>query len=155
MTNLSPAVIEALEAERDALNARFAQSVRGGVQIDRDACLRHVRDAVAPLVDQVHAVWPERARNVVTSLFEVSLDLFSAALLGPEAKSPWVERVWHEILPAATWLLAREPRQVAGCLCNAAAQIAGQQGARPHNGWSGCGTLRRRASRCRHCFKPA
>jgi len=133
MTKLSPVFIEALDAEREALNARFAQSVRSGVAIDREAFLGHLRDAVAPLVQQVQAVAPERARGVVVPLFDVSLDLFSAALLGPEAKSCWVERVCHEVLPAATRLLARDPRQVTGCLCNAAVQIAGQRGTRPQH----------------------
>ena len=133
MTKLGPVFLAALEAERDALNARFAQSMRGGVRIDREAFLRHLRDAVAPLVDQVQAVLPERARGVVVPLFDVSLDLFSAAWLGPEAKSLWVERVWREVLPAATRLLARDPRPVTGCLCNAAVQIASQRGTRPQH----------------------
>ena len=133
MTHLSPVFVEAIRSDRDALNARFAHRERGGVRIDREAFLRHLRDAVAPLVEQVQAVLPERARSSVAPLFDVSLDLFSAALLGPEAKSPWVERVWHEVLPAATRLLARDPRQVTGCLCNAAVQIANQRGTRPQH----------------------
>jgi hypothetical protein len=133
VTSLSPTVVDALEAERDSLNARFAQSLRGGVRIDQHAFLRHLRDAVAPLVDQVQAVLPERAASVVRPLFDVSLDLFSAALLGPEAKSRWVECVWHEVLPGTTLLLARDPRQVTGCLCNATVQIANQRGTRPQH----------------------
>jgi hypothetical protein len=131
VTSLSSVFVEALQAERDALNARFEQRLLDGVRIGHQAFLRHLRDAVAPLVDRVQAVLPERARSVVVPLFDVSLDLFSAALLGPEAKSPWVECVWHEVLPAATRLLARDPRQVTGCLCNAAVQIANQRGTRP------------------------
>ena len=68
------------------------------------------------------------------ALYDVSLDLFAASLLGPEAKLPFLERLWREVLPAAARLLAREPQRVAGALNNATYQIASQPGTRP-NEW--------------------
>jgi hypothetical protein len=125
------AFVRALEEQRDALNARFALRMRGGSRIDGGAFLRHLQQAVAPLVGQVHALLPERTAGALAALYDVSLDLFAASLLGPEAKMPWVGRVWSDLLPAAPSLIARDAQQVAGCLSNAAFQIAGQRGARP------------------------
>lgn len=123
--------IAALEEDREALNMRFALRLRGGQRIDGPAFLTHLQESVSPLIEQIHAALPERSRAAVTALYEASLDLFASALLGPEAKMPWVERVWRELLPRATKLLAREPQRVAGCLSNAAYQVASQPGTRP------------------------
>lgn len=128
MAELPAAFIEALEAEHDALNARFLLRLRGGARIDGRAFLEHLGNAVAPLAERIHAILPERTRTAVVTLYDVSLDLFAASLLGPEAKSPLIGRVWTDLLPLVARLLAREPQQVAGCLCNAAFQVASQQG---------------------------
>ena len=131
MNQLPAAIAAVLEAERDALNARFALRQRGGARIDGRAFLAHLQEAVAPLAEQIHAILPERTRNAVLTLYDVSLDVFAASLLGPEAKTPLIGRVWTDLLPLVVKLVAREPQQVAGCLCNAAFQIAGQQGTQP------------------------
>lgn len=134
MTDIPQAVIALLDAHRDALNDRFAARRRGGAKIDAAAFLAHVRDAVGPLVAAVHARLPERAPAVLVSLYDASLDLFAASLLGPESKLPAMPRVWAELLPNAVTLLAREPVSLVGCLCNALFQVAQQRGTRPE-GW--------------------
>jgi len=144
--NQLPAAFAAvLEAERDALNARYTLRQRGGSRIDGVAFLAHLRQAVAPLAEQIHAILPERTRTAVLALYDVSLDLFAASLLGAEAKTPLIGRVWTELLPLVVKLLAREPQQVAGCLCNAAFRIAGQLGTKP-NTW-----LARMQAAAPHC----
>ncbi len=132
MTQLSPAFVETLRAEREKLNGKFAHRLRGGHRIDADAFLQHLEQRVAPLVEQVEVVMPERTRGALLALYDASLDLFAASLLGPDAKMPWVQLVWSNVLPAvAAEVLARQPQQVAGCLCNASFQIASQRGTRP------------------------
>jgi hypothetical protein len=128
---LHPALLAVLESERDALNARFTFRLRGGSKIDPQAFMSHLRDTIDPLVRSVHGVLPERVRGVVVALYDVSLDLFAASLLGPEGKLPLMERLWRELLPPAAKLLAREPQRVAGSLANALFQIATQPGTRP------------------------
>jgi hypothetical protein len=117
-----------LETQRDALNASFALRQRAGAKIDPAAFLDHLRRRVAPIVVAVDAVWLERTPAVVAALYEVSLDLFAASLLGPEARLPLVGRVWDELLPTLVTLLARQPQQVAACLSNAAVHVASQPG---------------------------
>ena len=128
---LHPSFVEALREDREALNARFAARRLAGEQLDGDALMEHLLTAVEPLVHAVHGVRPERARGIVVPLFDASLDLLAASLVGPQAKSPHVTRVWRELLPAAAKLLAREPLRVAGCLSNAVAHLISQRSARP------------------------
>jgi hypothetical protein len=128
---LHPSFVEALREDREALNARFATRRLAGEQLDGDVLTEHLRTAVEPLVRAVHGVLPERARGIVAPLFDASLDLLAATLVGPQAKSPYATRVWRELLPAAARVLAREPLRVAGCLSNAIAHLTSQRGARP------------------------
>lgn len=145
MTELPAAFVAALEAERDALNARFAQRARSGSRMDREAFLQHLRELLAPLAGQIQAVLPERTRSVVVALYDVSLDLFAASLLGPDARTPLVRQVWTDVLPSAITLLARQPQQVAGCLCNAVVHVSEQRGTRPES-W-----LTRMSQAAPHC----
>jgi hypothetical protein len=68
---------------------------------------------------------------VTSALFDVSLDLFDAGLLGSAPKHPHVRAAWQQVLPATARLLARDPLRVAGCCSNAIDFIANQAGARP------------------------
>ena len=131
MADITRPVAALLDAQRDSLNERFAARRRGGARIDPPAFLEHVRDTVGPLLADVHARLPERSPAVLTALYDASLDLFAASLLGPEAKLPAMQRVWAELLPNAITLLAREPVSLVGCLCNALFQVAQQRGTRP------------------------
>lgn len=131
MNAVSPAFAAALADRRDSLNERFALRRRAGAKIEPAAFVAHLQGAVGPLVELVHAKYSERTPAVLTALYDASLDLFAASLLGPEAKFPTIQRVWTELLPNAVALLAREPVALVGCLCNATFQIAGQRGANP------------------------
>jgi len=130
-TDLHPALVEALRADRESLNQRFALRQRAGARIDEQAFQEHLRTTVNELVGSVASVQPERVRAVVNALFDVSLDLFAAGLLGPNPKHPHVRAAWREVLPVAARLLARDPTQVAGCLSNAADNLAAHASARP------------------------
>ncbi len=122
----------ALERSRDRLNARFALSRKSGDGIDPDAFLDHLATAVGPLIESVAEKIPDRTTATTEALFDVSLELFSAALLGPGAKSTTVRSIWTDLLPQIpTDLLARDPRQIAAAFSNAAANISATQGSRP------------------------
>lgn len=131
MPEVPPAFAAALETQRDALNAAFALRQRAGAKIDPSAFLEHLQTRLSPIVAAVEASRPERIAGVVAALYDVSLDLFAASLLGPEARLALVGRVWDELLPAMSTLLARKPQEVAACLSNAAMQVASQPGTRP------------------------
>jgi hypothetical protein len=122
-----------LAEECENLNRRFRLRLAAGVRLDPAAFLEHVRERIMPLAMQIQQCLPERLRQAVLALYDVSLDLFAVSQLGPEAKSPWVRRVWEELLPTLPVLLGREARRVAGALSNAVLQVANQVGARPEN----------------------
>jgi hypothetical protein len=128
---IHPAFAAILESDRDSLNQRFAIRQRAGAKIDGPAFEQHLRTTVNELVSGVAQLLPERVRVVTNALFDISLDLFSAGLLGPTVKHPHVSRAWHEVLPRAALLLARDPRRVAGCLSNAVDHVASFPSARP------------------------
>jgi hypothetical protein len=130
-TEIHPALAEALRADRESLNQRFALRQRAGARIDQRAFQEHLRTTVNELIGGVARVQPERLRAVVHALFDVSLDLFATGLLGPHPKHPHIRAAWREVLPVASRLLAREPTQVAGCLSNAVDHLAAHPPARP------------------------
>lgn len=129
--DLHPALVEALRVDREVLNQRFALRQRAGVRIDESEFQDHLRTLVNELIGDVARVQPERVRAVVHALFDVSLDLFAAGLLGPSPKHPHVRAAWRDVLPSAIRLLARDPARMAGCLSNAADHLAAHASARP------------------------
>jgi hypothetical protein len=126
-----PAFVEILRADRASFNRRFAQRQRAGARIDDTAFGQHLRTTVNALVADVAKLLPERVRAVVNALFDVSLDLFAAGLLGPSMKHPHVASAWREVLPQTTKLLARDPMRIAGSLSNAVDHMAAHRSARP------------------------
>ena len=131
MAAVSLAFAALLTAQREALNERFAARLRAGAKIDPGAFQTHLGDTIGPLLTAVHARYPERAPAVLNAMYDASLDLFAASLLGPETKLPAIHQVWTELLPSAIALLAREPVSLVGCLSNATFHVAQQRGTRP------------------------
>jgi hypothetical protein len=129
--SIHPAFAEVLRTERDSLNQRFALRRRAGARIDEAAFHEHLRTTVNDLATGVAPLLPERVRAVVNGLYDVSLDLFAAGLLGIETKHPHVITAWRDVLPQAMKLLARDPHRLAGCLSNAVDHLAGYPSARP------------------------
>jgi hypothetical protein len=138
---LHPVLVEALRADGEALNGRFRRRQQAGARIDGTAFQEHLRTTVNNLIGGVARVRPERIRAVLDGLFDVSLDLFAASLLGPVTKHPHVQAAWREVLPQAARLLAQEPRQVAGCVSNAVDHLAAHPAARPGEWIDGMGKL--------------
>jgi hypothetical protein len=128
---LHPALIDTLRTDRESLNMRFALRQQSGARIDEAAFQNHLQTTVNSLVASVADVLPERTRSVTNALFDVSLDLFAAQLLGQTTKHPHVVTAWHEILPQAIRFLAREPLRLVGSLSNAIDNVASQSGGRP------------------------
>ena len=132
--SITGAAAEALERNRERLNARFLAARRAGASIESGAFLDHVANCIAPIVNAVAQQFPERALATMEALFDVSLELFRASMLGEAAKSPLVVRVWREMLPQLPSWIGRDPRQVAASLSNAAVNLSQTPGTR-HDEW--------------------
>lgn len=128
---LHPAFAEALRVERESLNQRFTLRQRTGARIDEQAFQQHLRTTVNSLVALIADGHAERVRAVVNAVFDASLDLFAAGLLGPVTKHPHVRDAWREVLPHAAHLLARDPARVVGGLSNGADHVAAHSSGRP------------------------
>jgi hypothetical protein len=128
---LTGPLADALARQREPLNARFADARRTCSTLDANALFEHLTGTLDPIVRAVAKVLPERVDAVTLALYELSLELFVARLLGPEAKTPCVAAVWRELLPVAAAPVAREPGRLAACTSNAIVNIAGTPGARP------------------------
>jgi hypothetical protein len=122
---------DALDRNRERLNAKFALLRKSGAPVDGDALLDHLAEAVEPVVRKVSAIVPARVDSTLLALYELSLELMSSSLLGANGKYPVLRDVWARLLPALAEHVARDPRRVTGCLCNAAYNVACASGARP------------------------
>jgi hypothetical protein len=139
---------EALERGRGRYNARFAAARKGGAPLDGDSFLVHLGNAIEPVVDSVAAKTVNSVDHIdrtLDALFDVSLELFAASLLGPKSKSPAVSDVWTKLLPAIPRLVSRDAKTVAAALSNAAYNLSRSRGARPED-W--IAEMRRIAPRC-------
>jgi len=134
---ISPIVAAALERNREKLNARFARARRGGAGLDGEAFLTHVRETIAPIVESAGRVAPQSVDFVLEGLFELSIELFAAGLIGPGRKSAMIAELWRRVLPPAGRALDRGARLVAASLSNAAFHIERTSGARG-NEWINC-----------------
>ena len=117
-TILTGPLADALKRGRDGYNARFA-AARKARPIDADAFFAHLAQVVDPIVRAVAAEFAEKVDQVTSELYSLSLELISASVIGPGAKSRQVEQAWRVLLPLVPRLLAREPGRVAACVTNA------------------------------------
>lgn len=131
MTALPVSFARALEAGRERFNALFAQARRDTPRLDPDAFTEHLRRNVAPIVEAVAGVAPDRLGDVVEVLYELSLELVGKEILGPRTRYPALNDGWGRLLPALPRLLAAEPRWLAGSLSNALHQLSTTPDARP------------------------
>jgi len=122
---------EVLAKHRDACNEKFAAANGHSGELDATAFLAHLADTVDPIVRSVARLFAERAETTALVLYGLSLELFSAGLLGPENKSPWVLEAWRNLLPELPVLVAHEPMRVTASITNAVLNIAATPGARP------------------------
>lgn len=130
MQLLTGPLSEALKQGRESFNARFVAARKTDGRIDGEAFLCHLAEVVDPVVRAVAADFAEKTGPLTEALYDLSLDLFGAALLGPHAKSPAIADAWQRLLPRMPRLIAREPARVAGSIANAVYNLAGTPGTR-------------------------
>jgi hypothetical protein len=115
---ISPAFARALEAGRPRYNTLFAQARRGNGRLDGAAFLLHLRRSVDPVVTAAEASSADSVPAVVDALYEVSLELLSKGVLGPDARSPDVDRLWPAMLCGCARFLAEDARTLVAALSN-------------------------------------
>lgn len=122
------AFAEALEAGRPHFNALFAQARRSMPSLDPGAFAGHLRNTVAPIVEQVARARPDRVAEVVDQLYEFSLELVGKELPG---RYPALTEGWQALLGGLPEHLAGAPRLFAGSITNALYNLSIVPEARP------------------------
>lgn len=117
-----------LEENRQTWNAHFAMAKREHKRLDGPAVLEFLRETLAPIVDAVDAVAPERAATVAERLYVLSLPLLARDLIGPAARRPALNDGFS-LLPALAHRLVEAPDRLPRAIINALHHL--DQGARP------------------------
>ena len=125
---LTGAVAAELAAGRDRYNNLFLSARREHRRIDADAVLAHVRHRLPPAVEAVAAIEPAAVPKVMTTLYELSLELIGRELLGPQAQAPQLNLVFDQLLPAMPRLLAAAPAKLTSALVNAVHKLSQERG---------------------------
>lgn len=112
-----------LRAQRAQYNARVTQAKHRYPTLDTDAFSVFLKTSLDSVVRAVDTVLPERVQTVVPIAYDIALQLVGQALAGPGARSQWVDRVWQEVIPHYSGLVAENPTPVLGTLTNAALNL--------------------------------
>lgn len=128
---VSPALTNALAAERTRFNAQVAEMRRRDPRFDVAALAAFIRTGLDAVARAVDGVAPQQTIAATRSAFDIALTLVAQGLVGPAARNPFVERAWCAVAPACARLLAGHAREVLAMLSNAATSVASIQGAHP------------------------
>jgi hypothetical protein len=90
-----------------------------------------VQQQLDPVVSAVEAVAPSRTAAVTLAAYDIGLLLCAQGLAGPASRSPLVNQLWREVLPAIAPRIAELPHDLLGALSNAAVHVGSVEGARP------------------------
>jgi hypothetical protein len=113
----------ALEKNRETLNARIAALRLDGQRLDRDALSEVLGSDVAPAVEVLHPIDEAAAERAALALFQLTVELLAASVIGPNARTPSIATAWRELLPLSPKLLRLEPRRFAGAIVNAVSHL--------------------------------
>lgn len=122
---------QVLAGGRAQFNARAAEARRRWPAFDTAAFAGFLQDGVDGFVAAVAAAAPDRTGSVALAAYDIALELVGQGLAGPQARSPLVDRLWREVLPAYARVAAAHPAEVAGMLTNAVVHLGTVEGARP------------------------
>jgi hypothetical protein len=120
-----------LAADRVRFNAKFAEARQRHPRLEPEAFADLLRTTVAPLVEAVGQVCPEKTAEAAEALYDLALDLLGKELLGPHSRQPALAAAWHSLLPQLPRFVAEAPRWCVGAISNALYNLSATPGARP------------------------
>jgi hypothetical protein len=111
------------------MNRLFAEAKRALPQLDTDVFSAHLRSTIAPAVDAVADVAPDRIGEVAEVLFELSLELVGKDLLN---KYPILTEGLQSLLRGLPNQVAEDPRGLMSSITNALCYFSQIPCAQPH-----------------------
>lgn len=121
----------ALERRRDHCNSAFAYARRNNRRLDPDefrSVLVRLADPIVRAVAEHHA---ETVDAAVDAIYDISLELLAHDCLGDAPRYPVIAHAWQRLLPAASSLLAADPRRITASVSNAVHTLSLEPAARP------------------------
>lgn len=115
---ISPRLADLLQHQRESINSRVQSLLRSGAKWDPNELLEHICVSLSPVIDAIHQVLPERVAYAFGELLDVSIELFQAHQLGSLSRSRRMAWMWRTLFPELARYLGRDPKRVAGSLCN-------------------------------------
>ncbi len=128
---VSKAFAVLLRDGRDQLNARFNAARHRYPDLDAVRFRSFLESAVDPLVVAMDERFPAATPALLYAAWDTALELCGQRLVGADSRFPAMNTLWHEVLPSALPLLAREPARLLAATGNATHQLASTPGARP------------------------
>ena len=127
----SPAFADALRAERELFNQKFAEARRRRPDLDGRAFAEFLRGPAAAVVESAARVAPGSTQAVAHAAYDAALVLVSERLAGPSGRHAVIGEAWLRLLPLVPGLVADQPVRVIASLTNAVLKLAVTPGARP------------------------
>lgn len=109
----------ALRGRREDYNARFVHARRLRPELDGEAFKSFFAQATEPLVHSVQQLDPTAVDGLVSSAYDIALELVAQRLVGPAAPRSAISIGWSELAPAAARFLRDQPRNTLRALSNA------------------------------------
>jgi len=121
-----------LEAGRNRFNAKFAYAKRLNRHLEAADFLEHLAGVVVPIVDSVAGLAGQeigqKIDQIITELYDLSLELFAQGCLGKNRRYPVVEKAWKKLLPEIPGLIVRAPRRLVTSVSNAIFNLSAEKG---------------------------
>ncbi|MFO1452589.1 MAG: hypothetical protein U1F61_30765 [Opitutaceae bacterium] len=133
---MNAAFSRVLASARAEFNRRFVEARHRYPELTPErfaAVLQGPGDAIVAAAEQAA---PGSAGAVAQGVYDAALLLVGQRLAGPDARHPWIQAVWADVLPRLGGLVAAAPERLIAALSNAAGQVAATQGASPER-WIG------------------
>lgn len=112
-----------LNKRREYYNTLFTSTRHAKPKLTAEAFKTHLKEFVAPILDAVQQVRPDRIETVTESLYQASLELVGGELIGQNARYHAIDYAWRSILPKVPALLAADPAQTIRVVTNASHNI--------------------------------
>lgn len=117
---------QVLDRNRDALNMAIRIAQHRHPAFDGAVFLDHLVEGIAPLADAILDQGAAEAEGAVVALVTLGVDLYGRNVIGPKARSPAVDRLWHQVLPTNRRLLGLGAERVVRTLTNATHNLASE-----------------------------
>lgn len=123
----APNFQRALQQDRERYNQQFKLAQASRPNLDGRAFALSLRSWVAPLVEAIAAIDPERVEVATAELYEVALGLLLGGHFPSPDQSQALDQLWTEVLIGMADSVCVAPRRVSGALSNAVVYLGRHQ----------------------------